>query len=94
MKKILFLTILIFVLFLSGVLYSKLQIVNVYVCEETLFMAELTAKVTVSRKELYSVSYCECQGIHPSMKSEVKKMNCEPPKNNVYTCICAGKASY
>lgn len=96
MKKLLIISVFLVVSLLSVVLYSKtrMQLVNVYICESTLIMAELSAKVAVNRKELISVSYCKCEGIHPSMKSEVKNMNCEAPKNNVYLCVCSGKYGY
>ncbi len=87
-----------FMLLMTAVLYgaakAQYQIVDVYICEQSPMMAEMTAKVTVSRKDLYTVSYCTCLGLNPGMKSEVTRVPCEPPKDRVYTCTCIGKNHY
>ncbi|HOO72146.1 MAG TPA: hypothetical protein PK926_10325 [Spirochaetota bacterium] len=70
------------------------QIVDLYVCEEGIVLAEMLAKSSVSRKELYVVSYCTCEGVNSDMKSQVKVSSCEAPKNMVYSCICIGRSSY
>ena len=93
MKKIFF-TVMLLVVVLSGTLYSSHQIVEIYVCGEFQEMAELQAKATVNRKELYRVSYCNCQGVTSDMKSEVKDGSCKNEKSRVYSCICVGKDSY
>ena len=85
-----------FMLFIiTGFLYSAVQVVEIYVCEEEHMLAELKAKVSVSRKELTRVSYCSCQGVHQSLKTEVKdKTTCEPPGNLIYACVCIGTPGY
>lgn len=95
MKRI---SILLLFLILAGALTalysSSVQIVDVFVCEQGLKIAETTAKARVSRRELYTVSYCTCQGVDKSLQSEVKDMECKPPRNYVYSCVCVGKNYY
>lgn len=97
MKKIIFALVLILCSCL-GITYSagrgQSQLVDIYVCEEGIMQAELTAKVKVSRKELCSVSYCKCEGTDPSLVSEVRGMSCKPPEDNIYSCVCVGRAGY
>ncbi len=87
-----------FFLLTAGILYgaskAQYQMVDVYICGSSPMMAELIAKTTVSRKDLYTVSYCTCTGLTPEMKSEVTRTPCEFPKDNVYTCSCIGKNHY
>ncbi|OHD66408.1 MAG: hypothetical protein A2176_06660 [Spirochaetes bacterium RBG_13_51_14] len=82
----------------SGVLYSSkwnlYQIVDIYVCEEGIVLAELLAKARLNRHQLTVVSYCTCEGVDPSLKTEVKNATCEPPKDMVYSCTCIGKSHY
>lgn len=90
----------------AGALYGEYQIVDVYICDSGLVMAEISAKSIVSRKELYRASYCSCEGVDPSMKNLVKKGtwkhggfemqygSCEAPKNRVFHCVCVGKNHY
>jgi hypothetical protein len=80
-----------FMLFLYSANYQHAEI---YVCDNEQFTAELSAKASISRKELYIVSYCNCQGIDKSLKSMVKKNSCTAEKENVYICRCIGKANY
>lgn len=80
-----------FMLFLNGANY---QFAEIYVCDDEQVMAELAAKAAISRKELYIVSYCSCQGVDKSLKTLVKKSTCNPPKDSVYICRCVGKANY
>lgn len=83
----------------SGVVYSAkvgnlYQVVEVYICEQEVILAEMIAKTSISRQELTTVSYCTCDGVDPSMKVFVKKNKCEPPKDMVYACTCIGKTHY
>jgi len=84
--------------FITGALYSSrisdYQVADVYVCSQGIILAELQAKTLLNRQELTSVSYCSCEGIDPSFKTEVKKGSCEPPNNLVYSCSCIGRTSY
>lgn len=87
------------VLFLSaGALYSSrmsaYQVVEVYICEEELILAEMLAKSSLNRQELTTVSYCTCEGVDSSMKPLVKKTACDPPKDMVYACTCIGRSRY
>jgi hypothetical protein len=105
MKKMIVASILLS-LFMGGVVYSSYQVVDVYICEEGMVLAEITAKSIVSRKELYRASYCDCQGVNDDMKSRVKKGSweregfkyeygsCESPKNRVFRCVCVGTDRY
>jgi len=105
MKKIVFITMLLMFLF-SGIVFSRYQIADIYICEEGMVLAELSAKSIVSRKELYRASYCSCEGVDPSLKTEVqkgvwKKMGieikygaCEAPKDRVFHCVCVGQDHY
>ena len=90
--------ILLAVMAFSGVLYSSLrgsfQVVDVYVCEESITMAEMLARAAVSRKELYVVSYCSCQGVDSSLKDKVTKTTCDAERNMVYACMCIGRSQY
>ena len=98
MKRLMVLVI--FVIFCagSGVVYSskigEYQVVEVYICEQEVILAEMIAKTSISRQELTTVSYCTCDGVDPSMKVFVKKNKCEPPKDMVYACTCIGKTHY
>lgn len=94
MKKITAAAVVLILFCLSGVLYSEYHMINVYVCDQGQDNANLSAMVRVSRKELTSVSYCECEGVDPSMKSEVTEMSCEPPRSQVYSCVCVGRTKY
>ena len=97
MKQV-FIALLMTSLCITGLVYGSsvrdYQVVDIYVCEEGIVLAELLAKSSVSRKDLYVVSYCTCEGVNNDMKSEVKNMSCEAPKDMVYSCICVGTSSY
>jgi hypothetical protein len=84
--------------FSSGIILylhsANFQLAEIYVCDDEQVNAELAAKVNISRKELYIVSYCNCQGVDKSLKTLVKKASCTPPKDSVYICRCIGKANY
>jgi len=88
----------IFLFISSGLLYSSrrtsYQLVDVYVCENTIETAELAAKVKVSRKQLLTVSYCTCEGISEGSGTGDASMKCDPPKDAVYSCTCIGKNQY
>jgi hypothetical protein len=73
---------------------KNIQVVDLYVCDAGIIAAELHAKASVSRKELYVVSHCTCEGVNSDMKKAVKTSSCEAPRNNVYSCICVGKSTY
>lgn len=97
--KTLMVSIITIVIFLSsGVLYSSklssYQVVDVFICEEGIVLAEMTAKMLLNRRELTTVSYCTCEGVDQSFKTGVTKTKCEPPKDMVYSCICIGKTHY
>ena len=97
MKKIIFMLTLLMFVATTGIVYSArggYQVVEVYVCEEGVILANMLAQVTTNRKELYTVSYCSCEGVEESMRSEVTKTPCDPPKDMVYSCLCVGKNSY
>jgi hypothetical protein len=86
-------------LFIStGVLYSskmsQYQLVEIYVCEQEIVLAEMLAKRSINRQVLTTVSYCTCEGVDPSLKKQVKNSKCEPPKDMVYDCTCVGKTHY
>ena len=86
-------------LFIStGVLYSskmrQYQLVEIYVCEQDIVLAEMLAKSSINRQVLITVSYCTCEGVDPILKTQVKKGTCEPPKDLVYDCTCVGKTHY
>ena len=88
-----------FLLFIStGLLYSskmsQYQLVELYVCESEVILAEMLAKCSINRKVLTTVSYCTCEGVDSSMKTQVKYGKCEPPKDMVYDCTCIGKTHY
>ncbi len=98
MKRLIVIATSILIFAVSGVLHSSkmslYQVVEVYICEQELIMAEMIAKTSISRQELTTVSYCTCDGVDPSMKVFVKKNKCEPPKDMVYACTCIGKTQY
>jgi hypothetical protein len=98
MKRLIIISASIILVAASGVLYSSkmssYQTVEVYICEGELILAELKAKSVLTRQELVTVSYCTCEGVDPSMKSEVKKTRCDPPKDLVYSCTCIGRTHY
>ncbi len=83
---------------IAGALYSSrisdYQVADVYICSQGIILAELQAKAALNRQELTSVSYCSCEGIDPSFKTEVKKGSCEPPNDLVYSCSCIGRTGY
>jgi len=97
-KRLIFVTIIIFLFISFGVIYSPsktlYQMVDTYVCEEELGMAELTAKAQVNRKELLTVSYCTCEGVAVGRWSGKADLKCDPPKDIVYACSCIGKNHY
>jgi hypothetical protein len=84
--------------FSSGIIFflysANYQHAEIYICEDEQFTAELSAKASISRKELYIVGYCSCQGVDKSLKSLAKKGSCTTEKDNVYICRCIGKANY
>jgi hypothetical protein len=98
MKRLIILATIVLVFAITGVLQSTkmglYQVVEVYICEQEVVLAEMIAKTSISRQELTTVSYCTCDGVDPSMKVFVKKNKCEPPKDMVYACICIGKTHY
>ncbi len=94
MKKIVFSATVLMALLFGVVVYSSHQIVEVYVCGEFADIAELQAKASVNRNELYRVSYCKCDGVHSDMKSEVKDKSCVSEDSRVYSCICIGTDRY
>ncbi|MCU0848787.1 MAG: hypothetical protein MUD12_12960 [Spirochaetes bacterium] len=97
MKKILVLATAL-VVCMTGMLYSAkislYQAVDLFICEESQTLAEMLAKTKISRMELYTVSYCSCNGVDPGFKKAVTKTSCEKPKDMVYSCICIGRSSY
>lgn len=98
MKRLLAITAAVLLLLSSGALYSSrmgaYQVVEVYICEQELILAEMLAKTKVNRQELTVVSYCTCEGVDSSMKPLVKKTPCDPPKDMVYACTCIGRTHY
>ncbi|HOW83747.1 MAG TPA: hypothetical protein PK573_14390 [Spirochaetota bacterium] len=100
MKKIVLSTLIALVLLIASLTIDAsgagkaYQVVDFYICEESLTLAEMLAKSAVSRQELYVVSYCTCEGVNNDMRPAVKKNSCIAPKDMVYSCICIGKSSY
>jgi hypothetical protein len=96
MKKIILSLLFVFSTGFMLLLYSaNFQLAEIYICENEQFTAEVAAKANISRKELYIVSYCNCQGVDKSLKSLVKKgTTCGAEKENIYICRCIGKANY
>jgi len=98
MKRVILLATIVMLFAVTGVLHStkmgQYQVVEVYICEQEVIMAEMIAKTSITRKELTTVSYCTCDGVDPSMKVYVKKNKCDPPRDMVYACICIGKTHY
>ncbi|MBP7735411.1 MAG: hypothetical protein KA369_05495 [Spirochaetes bacterium] len=98
MKRLIVLATVVLLFGVTGVLHSTkmglYQVVEVYICEQEVILAEMVAKTSISRKELTTVSYCTCDGVDPSMKVYVKKNKCEAPRDLVYACICIGKTHY
>ena len=98
MKRLMISIIAITILMSSGVLYSSklssYQVVDVFICEEGVVLAEMTAKTLLNRRELTTVSYCTCEGVDQSFKTGVTKTKCDPPKDMVYSCVCIGKTRY
>ncbi len=98
MKRLILLVTIVLLFVVTSVLHSTnrglYQVVEVYICEQEVILAEMIAKTSISRQELTTVSYCTCDGVDPSMKVFVKKNKCEPPKDMVYACICIGKTHY
>lgn len=98
MKKALLISVII-VFIGAGILYSRRsspQIVEVFVCDVGIVSAELSAKVKVSRKKIYIVGSCKCQGVNDDMKEKIQnyKEECDPKNDQVYSCICIGKSHY
>ncbi len=93
MKKIALIIAVMTVVSIAGFSKPKYQVVDIYVCQTTGEMANLQAKASVSRKELYRVSYCTCEGVNSSLKREVRDGSCKN-KNRVYSCVCIGTAGY
>ena len=98
MKRLIIMTAAVLLFVSTGVLYSskmnQYQLVDLYVCESEIVLAEMLAKASINRKVLITVSYCTCEGVDPSMKTQVKYGTCEPPKDMVYDCTCIGKTHY
>lgn len=98
MKSLMISVIAILIFLSSGMLYSSklssYQVVDVFICEEGIVLAEMTAKTLVNRRELTAVSYCTCEGVDQSFKTGVTKTPCKPPKDLVYSCMCIGKTHY
>lgn len=98
MKRLIIMTALLLFVVSTGVLYSakksQYQLVELYVCESEIVLAEMLAKSSISRQVLTTVSYCTCEGVDASMKTQVKYGACEPPKDMVYSCTCIGKTHY
>lgn len=98
MKRLALLITAVALVFVSGALYSSrisdYHVADIYVCSQGIILAELQAKTALNRQELTSVSYCACEGIDPSFKTEVKKGSCEPPNDLVYSCSCIGRTGY
>jgi hypothetical protein len=106
MKKTL-LWIAVVLIFLTGsIALANYRVVDVYVCHESVTLAELQAKVSVSRSKLAVVSGCRCEGVNRSFKSEVdqepmeiqgiqvKQTDCDDEGALVYSCICYGRDTY
>ena len=84
---------------MARVLFSsskKTQIADIYICDVGIVAAEINAKAKVSRKDLYIVGYCKCQGVNKDMVSMVKdyQKECDLAKHDVYSCACVGKSGY
>ena len=99
MKKYAFIAMALFFFIFAGVLYGFIkkgsyQFVDLYLCESDAPMAELAAKVKVSRKELLVVSFCSCEGVAHGVRSSLANMTCAPPKDTVYSCYCIGRNHY
>ena len=67
--------------------------VDIFICEESVNTANLLAKVHVSRSQLTRVSYCNCYGLNPTMKKNVKHGKCVKG-DGVYLCSCVGLEEY
>jgi|GEM_PF-1652152 len=105
MKKLLF-AMLFTSLLIAGTVYGEYQIVDIFICDSGMVMAEISAKSIVSRKELYRASYCTCEGVDSSLKNLVQKGTwknqgyefqygmCEAPRNRVFRCVCVGQNTY
>jgi hypothetical protein len=82
----------------TGLLYGtnrrNYQVADIYVCDQSLMMAQMQAMTKMSRQELYVVSYCDCMGFDKELKTEVRNDTCAPPKDSVYLCTCIGKSGY
>ncbi len=98
MKRLVFVTALVFLAGSWGVLYglrgNLYQMVEVYLCEDGIVMAEIAAKVKVSRKQLLTVSYCTCEGLSMGEEIGMTEMKCDPQKNSIYSCSCIGRNHY
>ena len=79
---------------------------DIYLCEESTFQAEFSAKVLANRSEMTRASYCKCDQVPRENVDKVKKGKwekmgyvfeyglCESPKNRVYRCYCIGTTGY
>ena len=98
MKRLVFMAVTVLLLISAGILHgfrkSSYQFVDIYVCESDVPLAELTAKVKVSRKELLVVSFCTCEGVAHGVRSSLANMKCAPPEDTVYSCYCIGRNHY
>ncbi len=106
MKKTLLWIFAVLLFMVGNIAWANYRAVDVYVCHESVFLAELQAKVSVSRSKLAVVSECRCEGVDRSFKSEVdqepmeiqgiqvKQTDCDDDGALVYSCICYGKDTY
>ena len=92
-------------LILGGIMAhgAKYDFIDVYICSESKGTAELSARSTVSRRELYRPSMCKCEGVNANLKAKVRKGTwkyggyefeygtCTPPRDRVFHCVCFGK---
>ena len=77
-----------------------------YLCDESAFQAEFSARTLANRNEMTRASFCKCDQVPNENKDKVKKGkwermgysfeygSCEAPKNLVYRCYCVGTADY
>ncbi|MCL2025765.1 MAG: hypothetical protein FWG92_03050 [Leptospirales bacterium] len=79
---------------------------DIYLCDESAFQAEFSARVIANRAEMTRASFCRCDQVPNENRDKVKKIrwekqgyvfefgSCEPPKNRVYRCYCVGRSTY
>ena len=80
---------------------------DIYLCDESTFQAEFSARVFANRNEMTRASYCKCDQVPANEnKDKIKKGKwenmgyvfeyglCEAPKNRVYHCYCVGTSNY